>query len=57
MGGGIALDLGCGAERFDTPTYQCLKANAPRYGWHHPTWAEPDGSRPEPWHWEYVGRS
>ena len=52
---GIAVDLGCGAERFGSSTYRWLKANAPRYGWIHPSWAEPGGSLPEPWHWEYVG--
>lgn len=52
---GIALDLGCGAERFGSDTYRWLKANAPRFGWVHPSWAEPGGSMPEPWHWEYVG--
>jgi zinc D-Ala-D-Ala carboxypeptidase len=25
------------------------------YGWYHPAWAEPSGSMPEPWHWEYAG--
>jgi hypothetical protein len=29
--------------------------NAPRYGWFHPAWAELDGSKPEPWHWEFAG--
>jgi hypothetical protein len=52
---GIAVDLGCGAERFGSSTYRWLKANAGRYGWVHPAWAEPGGSMPEPWHWEYVG--
>ena len=52
---GIAVDLGCGGERFGSATYRWLKANAPRYGWVHPAWAEPRGSMPEPWHWEYVG--
>ncbi len=54
-GWGVAVDLGCGAESFGTPMYRWLKANAPRYGFVHPAWAEPGGSRPEPWHWEYVG--
>ena len=52
---GLALDLCGGAERFGTETYNWLKANAPSYGFIHPEWAEPGGSRPEPWHWEYVG--
>ena len=54
-GWGLAVDLCGGAERFDTEVHQWLKANAPAYGWVHPAWAEPGGSRPEPWHWEYAG--
>ena len=50
---GIALDLGCGAERFGSDAYRWLKDNAGRFGWHHPAWAEPGGVTPEPWHWEY----
>jgi LAS superfamily LD-carboxypeptidase LdcB len=52
---GLAVDLGCGAERFGSSTYRWLKANAGRFGWTHPAWAEPGGGLPEPWHWEYVG--
>jgi hypothetical protein len=52
---GVAVDLGCGGERFGSSTYRWLKANAPRFGWVHPAWAEPGGGMPEPWHWEYVG--
>lgn len=54
-GWGLAADLCGGAERFGTETESWLHANAPRFGWVHPLWAEPGGSRPEPWHWEYVG--
>ncbi|MCW2614042.1 MAG: D-alanyl-D-alanine carboxypeptidase, partial [Frankiales bacterium] len=52
---GIALDLGCGVQRFGSASYRWMKANGPRFGWVHPGWAEPGGSMPEPWHWEYVG--
>lgn len=52
---GVAVDLGCGGERFGSSTYRWLKANAGRFGWVHPAWAEPGGGLPEPWHWEYVG--
>src|SRR5205823_6692903 len=39
-----------------SPGYRYLKADAGRYGWNHPGWAEPGGSAcPEPWHWEWVG--
>jgi hypothetical protein len=52
---GVAVDIGCGGERFGSSTYRWLKANAGRFGWVHPAWAEPGGGMPEPWHWEYAG--
>ncbi len=52
---GLAVDLGCGVERFGSRGYRWMKANGPRYGWYHPAWAEPRGATPEPWHWEYRG--
>ena len=54
-GFGVALDLGCGVERFGSEAYRWMKANGPRFGWVHPAWAEPGGSLPEPWHWEFAG--
>lgn len=54
-GWGVALDLCGGVETFGTPMYEWMRANAPKYGWIHPAWAEPGGSRPEPWHWEFIG--
>ncbi|MBO3129406.1 D-alanyl-D-alanine carboxypeptidase family protein [Dermatophilus congolensis] len=51
---GIAIDLCGGIENFGTIAYQWMKQNAPLYGFYHPTWAEPTGSKPEPWHWEYA---
>lgn len=53
-GWGLAVDLGCGVQSSGTATHAWLKAHAAAYGWVHPDWAEPGGSRPEPWHWEYV---
>jgi D-alanyl-D-alanine carboxypeptidase len=32
-----------------------MLTHAPLFDWFHPAWAEPGGSRPEPWHWEYGG--
>jgi hypothetical protein len=32
-----------------------MKANAGRFGFFHPAWAEPGGGKPEAWHWEYSG--
>lgn len=52
-GRGLATDLCGGIQRFGSTEYNWMKANAPRFGWYHPGWAEPYGSRPEPWHWEY----
>lgn len=54
-GWGIAVDLCGGINSFDTPQHEWMLANAPEYGWISPEWARPDGSMPEPWHWEYTG--
>jgi hypothetical protein len=54
-GWGTAVDLCGGIESFGTTQHAWLLAHAPLYGWFHPSWAEPTGSRPEPWHWEYAG--
>lgn len=49
-GWGIAVD-------FDTRVtdFAWLREHAGAFGWIHPAWAQPGGSKPEPWHWEYVG--
>ncbi len=49
-GWGVAVD-------FDTKVtdFAWLRRHAATYGWIHPAWAQPDGSKPEPWHWEHVG--
>ncbi len=54
-GWGLAIDFCGGVERFDGEAHLWLKANAARFGWVHPAWAEPGGSRPEAWHWEFQG--
>ncbi|MBC7707619.1 D-alanyl-D-alanine carboxypeptidase family protein [Polaromonas sp.] len=54
-GWGFALDLGDGIERFDSPQHKWMKENAHKFGWIHPAWAEPNGSAPEAWHWEFAG--
>lgn len=48
-----AVDLCDGIEDFGTLTHDWMLTNAPAFGWFHPGWAEPQGSRPEPWHWEF----
>jgi cell wall-associated NlpC family hydrolase len=54
-GWGLAVDLCGGIERFGTPQYAWMVANAGRFGFLHPTWADPGNGREEPWHWEYAG--
>ncbi|MCA1711126.1 MAG: M15 family metallopeptidase [Actinobacteria bacterium] len=54
-GWGLAVDLCGGIERFGSTESAWMAANGPAYGFAHPSWAEPGGSRPEPWHWEFSG--
>ena len=54
-GWGTAADLCGGVESFGTATHEWLLLHAPGFGWFHPAWAEPTGSKPEAWHWEYGG--
>lgn len=58
-GWAMAVDIGDPSHMvigYDDAIYAWLKANAGRYGWKHPDWAEPDGRGPhEAWHWEYWG--
>lgn len=54
-GWGTAVDLCGGVESFGTAQHAWLLSHAPLYGWFHPSWAQPGGSRPEPWHWEFAG--
>jgi LAS superfamily LD-carboxypeptidase LdcB len=54
-GWGLAVDLCGGIQDFDTPQYTWMAANAGRFGFLHPTWADPGNGREEPWHWEYAG--
>lgn len=56
-GWALAVDFGTGIATFNTPQYNWMKSNAPAYGWRHPDWAEPGGSIPEPWHWDFWGWS
>lgn len=59
-GWGLALDIGSGMSNPLSATYGWMRANGPSHGWIHPTWARTiaeGGSKPEAWHWEFVGRS
>ncbi len=42
------------SQKFASEYYVWLSQNASNYGWHNPAWARQDGSKPEPWHWEYI---
>jgi hypothetical protein len=44
-----------GGLTFTSVGYRWLEANAWLYGWNHPGVMKPNGSVPEPWHWEWVG--
>ncbi|WP_420120921.1 M15 family metallopeptidase [Nakamurella sp.] len=50
-----AVDIGacCAVNSGSGAAFDWLTANAGRFGWVHPPWAQPGGSKPEPWHWEY----
>ncbi|MGW6130134.1 D-alanyl-D-alanine carboxypeptidase family protein [Cellulomonas sp. NPDC055163] len=52
---GTAVDLGGGIQTFGTRQHRWLVANADEFGWTLPEWARATGSKPEAWHWEYVG--
>lgn len=51
---GLAVDLCGGIESFGTAQHIWMQQNAPLFGFFHPAWAEPSGSKPEPWHWEFA---
>ena len=52
-GWALAMDLGGGINSFGSAEHQWMRANAPTFGWVHPTWARQGGSLPEAWHWEF----
>ena len=54
-GSGVAVDLGGGIDSFGTKQHRWMAANAPELSWTLPSWARSGGSKPEAWHWEYVG--
>lgn len=54
-GWGLALDLGSGVNTFGSAEHNWMKANAGRFGFYHPGWAQITGKKPEAWHWETSG--
>jgi hypothetical protein len=53
-GWGVAVDLGPSTDTFGTPEHDWMVTNAPKFGWDQPSWARINGTKPEPWHWEYT---
>jgi zinc D-Ala-D-Ala carboxypeptidase len=55
-GWGKAVDFADqnGELTFSSVGYQWLTANAGLFCFVHPPWAQPTGSAPEPWHWEWT---
>lgn len=51
----VAVDVCGGVESGSGSAHGWFEANASKFGWVNPSWAQPGGSRPEPWHWEYIG--
>lgn len=59
-GWGLAFDLGGGINSYTSPQYAWMKTNGSRFGFYHPTWAEPghrDYAKAEPWHWQYLSHA
>lgn len=53
-GNGTAVDLGGKLSSFGTTQHGWLLEHAQEYGWDLPSWARANGSKPEPWHWEFT---
>jgi LAS superfamily LD-carboxypeptidase LdcB len=53
-GWGTAVDLCGGIADPSSLQHAWMQQNGPEHGWIQPEWAQATGSRPEPWHWEYV---
>lgn len=54
-GWGLAVDFCGGVQNSGSAAFKWMNNNAGKFGWFHPDWAKPSGSRPEAWHWEYSG--
>ena len=52
-GWGMAVDVFCGIDSYDSAEHAWLTEHGDEYGWINPEWAQSGGSRPEPWHWEF----
>lgn len=52
---GLAVDLCGGVENYGTDAHRWMRQHAPLFGFFLPAWAQENGSKPEPWHWEFAG--
>jgi cell wall-associated NlpC family hydrolase len=52
-GWALAVDLCGGVNHSGSPQWTWMTANAGRFGFVQPDWAQPGAEKPEPWHWEY----
>jgi cell wall-associated NlpC family hydrolase len=52
-GWALAVDLCGGINVAGSPQWTWMTANATRFGFMSPDWAQPGAEKPEPWHWEY----
>ena len=50
----LAVDLGTPIDTGSSAQYLWLRLHGPDYGWDNPSWARLDGSKPEPWHFEFF---
>jgi len=53
-GWGLAIDIGGNVPSGTSREYVWLRTHGPDYGWDNPAWARPNGSKPEPWHFEFF---
>ena len=42
---------------FESTIYKWMRENGKQYNWINPSWAGPNGSNVEPWHFEWSKRS
>ncbi|MGY1773631.1 NlpC/P60 family protein [Blastococcus sp. SYSU D00813] len=52
-GWALAVDLCGGVNHFGSAEFRWMEANARRFGFVHPDWAQEGAEKPEPWHWEF----
>jgi len=56
-GWGRAIDVSSNVHwNYATPEHLWMIENAPKFGWHNPTWAAEGGKKEEAWHWEFNGK-